>query len=151
MQKYTVFPIWRCNQSTVGASRRAFPQVAQPRGLSNLSCKASALLSDSSRWDEMKAMPASTFDIPLLSHCFIDHRQTSSCSSGKRRCKNAPFVMWSSRWRWKRGRKTQILFFPHAVASIVCGGSPLSSFSLLEGPMTLSSFFILIERRGIRA
>lgn len=48
-------------------------------------------LSDSSRLVETMAMPARAFDfyfflnIPQLSHCFIDHQQTSFCSSASRR------------------------------------------------------------------
>lgn len=86
-----------------------------------------APLSDSSRRAEMMAMPAGAFDfffffkdIPLLSHCFIDHRQTSLCSSAKRVLRECSICNVITQMRMAaRWTDTNPRFAPQSAASLL--------------------------------
>lgn len=87
MQKCLDFPICRCNQSAMGASRGDIRQGEQPWGRTTFPARPRSLIwfQQTGRNDGHASQCLWFFKyIPLLSHCFIDRRQTSLCSLAKR-------------------------------------------------------------------
>lgn len=120
MQKCLVFPICRWNQSAMGASRRDIRQVEQPWGRETFPARPRSLIwFQQTGWDDGHASQCLWFFkyIPLLSHCFIDRRQTSLCSSAKRPLRECSICNVITQMRMaERWTDTNPLFFPQSLA-----------------------------------